>query len=252
MTRPRIKVIQKVAEVLGAFDSRKSIWRLNELQKRLDWDKATMYRFLEALVAIDILERDQEGRYSLGRLNLELAAVYLSTNPLRRELMRHAAEIAETTGLTTQVALLDGKAAAIVGSFEGNQPIRAAAMLGERIALHASAAGKAILSELSESALDELLPEKFERFTANTVTTRLELLEELEEVRRDGLARARSELADGLFAVAVAIPQGIFTTTPAALTCVGPDPSLAPASWEDAEDALRRVKPYFVLETLVS
>lgn len=238
IVRARIPTLQKMAQLLHVFTPTRPRWRLEELARELNWDGASTHRFLKALAALRMLEMHEDWSYSLGTLPVELAAVYMSTDPRRRELLDRLEGLSDATGLTMQIGILDGDRLAIVASQEGRSALKAAAMLGERLPLHATAGGKAILSEIADSEIADLLPEKLEGFTANTLTTRTGLLVAIGETRASGIARARSELTHGLDAVAIALPAGYFDSRPAALTCAGPAPADGSRQWEQAEEVL--------------
>ncbi len=238
--KPRIQTLRTMEELLRAFDPDRPLWRLHELSGHLGWDKATTYRFLTELVSIGILERDDEDNYTIGLFCLELASVYLSTNPQRRQLVQRVDEIALASGLTTQLGIFDGDAITIVAYSEGDGPLKAAARLGQRLPLHASALGKAVLAQLDEETIEALLPERLQTFTAQTAQDRAELIREIRAARDDQLIRVDSEWADGLYVIAIPIPPMAFASAPAALCCAGPSLSIAPSKWRLAEQALRQ------------
>ena len=79
--------------------------------------------------------------------------------------------------------------------------VQSVAQLGRPSVGHATAAGKVMLAfgEL------ELPPEPLTSFTPRTITSRAELIEEIERVRRRGYAEAREEREPDLAAVAAPV-----------------------------------------------
>jgi DNA-binding IclR family transcriptional regulator len=80
--------------------------------------------------------------------------------------------------------------------------------IGERIYLHSTAAGKAILANYSDKRLDYIvdrwgLPAQ----TDQTITSRAALEEELEEVRDRGYAVNRGEDQEGVYAIGQAVKK---------------------------------------------
>jgi DNA-binding IclR family transcriptional regulator len=239
--RPRVTTIAKVADLLAVFSSERPAWRLSELAEALHWDLATTHRIANALVGIRLLARRDDDRYHVGVLPLELSAVYLSMNPKRGALLKELETLTAASGLTTQIGVLSGGAVSIVEVCESDSALRMAAMLGERLPLHATAAGKVILAQLDDAAIADLVPAELETFTPNTLATRDALLDEVREVRRTGFAEAREELASGLHAAAVPLPAGTYAGEPGAFTCAGLLPSLVPTQWEVAQARLREL-----------
>lgn len=235
--RARIPTLHKMVDLLQAFTPATPQWKLRDLAAELDWDTATTHRFLKALVDIGMLDADADLTYRIGPLPLQLAAVSTSAEPGWADLMRRIAGIAEATRLTTQVGLLAGDRVAIIASQESRGALKAAASLGERLPLHATAGGKAILAQLADDEVRELLPERLPAFTDNTVVDREELIVQLADVRTTGMARADSEFSQGLYAVGVAIPTGALGGT-AALVCAGLSRTFVPEQWDQAERIL--------------
>lgn len=100
--------------------------------------------------------------------------------------------------------------------------------IGERSRPYASACGKVLLAQLSDKELGaylqsvELVP-----YTGSTVVDRARLLEEIREIRSTGIARAFSEYASGVVAIAVALPKN--GATPGAINVAVPESRYDPA-----------------------
>jgi IclR family transcriptional regulator, KDG regulon repressor len=236
--KPRVPTVMKLGELLRAFSTERPSWRVNDLAGHLKWDVATTHRFVKALVEIRLLDQRDSG-YHIGSLPFELSAIALTDEPQRAELLRWIEEIRDETNLTTQIGVLDDGAVAILASRESRAAIKAAAMLGARLPLHATAAGKAILIQHPDDAIAALLPPTLEAFTSQTIVDRGMLMSELRAARESGIAGVASEVTEGLDALAIPIPAGFFGSAPAALTCIGLSRSLVPEQWEVAERALR-------------
>ena len=223
--------------MLRVFSPERPSWTLREISAALGWDKATTLRFLAKLVELRFLERDEDGRYSYGTFALELWARSVGVSPVRQRVVRAMGTVARRTALTTQAGYLEGDEVVIALSEEGTMLINAAATLGARLPIHATAIGKAILAQLDDDAIASLLPPRLETFTERTIATRKQLLADIRTVRATGTAHAWSELADGLDAVAVVLGPAPFGL-PAAIGCAGPSAG-APLRREIVEQALR-------------
>lgn len=76
--------------------------------------------------------------------------------------------------------------------------------IAEYYPMTATAPGKAILGQLSDERVEEILEDRgLPERTANTITSEAELFEELERVRERGYAVSHQEWVEGLNAVAV-------------------------------------------------
>ena len=81
--------------------------------------------------------------------------------------------------------------------------------LGEELPMHATAMGKAILAELPDSSVSEIIERSgLHPYTKNTISSRDELFDELEKVRSQGFAEDDEERAEGVRCIGSSICQG--------------------------------------------
>lgn len=236
--RPTLATLDRMVEVLFAFAPDKPSWKLQEIAQQLGWDKATSHRFLAKLTDLRFLERDSESNYALGPLIMDLSALYMSVNPVRQRLGGLMAELRDLTGLTTQVGYLSRGEVVIAMSEEGNTMVKASAALGASLPLHVTAIGKVILAQLDQETLDAMTALDVVTMTSVAKASRERLLLEVGTVKRTGIAWARSELEEGLDALAIALPTAIFGV-PAGIGCSGPSGALNDR--DGLEQALRKV-----------
>lgn len=76
---------------------------------------------------------------------------------------------------------------------------------GQHFPSHASSSGKLLLSEMDEEEILRVLPENLETFTKFTIETRSQLLQELDQIRRQGYATIDGELELGLYSLSVPV-----------------------------------------------
>jgi DNA-binding IclR family transcriptional regulator len=236
----RIPTLRKMSQLLDLFTPDRPSWRVPEMAATLEWDGATTHRFARALAEIGMLDVDGDHVYRVGVLPQRLSAVANRAHPRRRVLMQRLGEIAEATELTTQVGVIDRGEVVIIASHEGSGALNAAAKLGERLPLHATAVGKSILGQLPESEVREMLPATLPKLTEKTVTSRDELMAEIRGNAGREFAVADSELSQGVYAVAVPLPEAWFGGHAAALACIGPSREFMPDQWDKAEVVLSR------------
>src|SRR5690606_10655846 len=107
---------------------------------------------------------------------------------------------------TVQLSILDGTHNVYVAKFEAEHHLMLVSQVGSRLPAHATGLGKALLSGLDESELEQLYNRtNLERFTSRTITSLTELSAELELVRRRGYATDNGEYTIGVYCVAVPV-----------------------------------------------
>ncbi|MBR0859935.1 IclR family transcriptional regulator [Bradyrhizobium liaoningense] len=243
----RVPTVQKLGSLLELFipdavdrNNTCSHRRLQDIARHLGWDDGTTHRFLVSLTEIGLLERSIDDRFSLGIFAVQLASVYIATDRRRGTIIEKMEELGVRTRLTVEIGALHGGAMVVIASKHGSTPLMSRSMLGERVPLHATAGGKAILSQLADVVVEELCRGKLASLASNTRTAMPSLMQDIHGIRANGLSRTLSEYAEGLCSVAIPLPRGCFGNCPAALACSGPA-ALPESGWEIAEEGLRDI-----------
>jgi DNA-binding IclR family transcriptional regulator len=242
---PAVKTLARAFQVLDLCLLGGPSISLAEVTRSLGWNKATAFRLCKALEQPGLLQRDSNGRFSLGPMALELGTAYLAANQTRSRAVHVAEGLSRRTGGTALVCSLVRGEVLVVLTVEGDTPLKAAARLGERMPVHATAAGKAIAASLPAAELDELIGDgKLPTFTPRTLSSPRRFRAELAKVRKDGFSLALDEYHDGVFSAAVALDRRLFGR-PSALVAVLPsmlapvdDPSKLVAELKSARAAL--------------
>lgn len=194
---------------------------VSEIADELGWAKSTTHNYLRTLEANEYIV--SEGTtYYLGLKFLDLGNYVLTRKKLYSLVEPKVEELAEKTEERAQFAVLEHRHAVYICHERGARGVQTNIDVGSRVNLHATSCGKALLSQLSEDELVDLL-EKIElsRYTEHTITQRDELREELEQIRQENIAYSIGEMVEGLNAVAVPVtaPDG---TLLGALAVSGP------------------------------
>jgi DNA-binding IclR family transcriptional regulator len=201
---------------------------VTELGRRLGVHKATASRLVSTLAEHGLVERSPAtDRYRLGFGLVRLATAATSGLDLVRQARPVLDRLAEETGETANLAVLDGKAVVNIDQVTPAHQVVNVNWVGRRTPLHCTSSGKVLLAHLAPGARAELLPRSLEGRTPHTIVDR-ELLEaQLLEVDVKGYAWTIEELEVGLNAVAAPIRDAGGTVT-AAVSVSGPAYRLTP------------------------
>jgi DNA-binding IclR family transcriptional regulator len=168
--------------------------------------RSTLYLLLDALEQQRWIEKKDAG-YIVGLGLYELGSAYLHHDGLQDAFRVAAATFVERYNEVLQLAVLDGVEVVYLAREDAHSTVRLMSDLGSRLPAHACALGKALLSQIDDSRLIALLPEKLAAVTSRTLRDRNLLLRELATVRKQGFARDNQEIADGLICFAVYIGE---------------------------------------------
>ncbi|MEO5834518.1 MAG: IclR family transcriptional regulator [Nakamurella sp.] len=181
---------------------------IGELSRRLELPKSSTANLCLALEAERLLVRHDAG-YLLGRRLVELGGAYLETIDQVGEFYRSCREQPTISRMTARAAVLDGLDVLYLARYDGAQPIRMTANIGDRFPAHCAATGKALLAEVSPAVLQERLRnvDRLVALTPRSVTDPADLLVELDTVRRRGYATDEEEVTPGVSCIAIAVPS---------------------------------------------
>ena len=202
--RNTVKSVERTFRIIGGLQELGGAG-VTELSKHLDLPKSTVHNYLSTLEQeAYVVKADDE--YRVGLRFLEHGAYARNQSQIfeiaRPELDRLADETGELCNLLVEE---HGKGTYLYRT-RGENAVRVKEHVGNRVCLHSTALGKAILAHLSTERVDEIierhgLPETTER----TVTNRDELLDTLAETRDRGVAFDDEERLSGLRCVAAPV-----------------------------------------------
>lgn len=224
-----MQTIDRIVVIMERVAESPSGLTLSELSRSTGLAPATCHRLLGALNESRLLERDDATRRWRPGIGLVRIATSVSpsagfgplVDPVLVDLRDRWQECFYLTNLT------DGEVVC-VRTIETNDPHRMSVSvpLGRRMALHASAAAKAILASLTDDEARALLVNAgCERLTRHTLLSVNEVLEDLVKTRGRGYAVCDQEMEMGVVAYAAAI-EGPPGEAPRSLCVIGPRPRL--------------------------
>lgn len=206
--------------------------RLADLEAATGLPLPTVHRLAKSLAHNGYLRQNPSRAYALGPRLIRLGEI--SARGLgswaKPHLHRAVAEIGETANL----AVLEGDEVLYVAQVPSPHSMRMFTEVGRRVSAHCSGVGKALLSQLDDdSVLDLLKRTGMPSRTANTVTDPDTLLAELWHIRKRGWAVDHGEQEAGVWCIAAPIPRA---PARAALSVSGPSGRLT-------EDRIAEVAP---------
>jgi DNA-binding IclR family transcriptional regulator len=203
-----INSITRAISILECFAYGKKEWNILELAKELSLPPSTMHRQLATLVKHGYLRQGTgDKRYKIGNNLIALASAIMSKNDLRRLSMPEIRKLSEDVGETVHLCQLEGFNMYYVDKVESSHSVSCTSQIGARIPAHTAAAGKALLSGLTDAEIDRYCDAltQFPVFTKNTIREAETLRKAIEAIRRDGYALDDEEREEGLSCTAAPI-----------------------------------------------
>ncbi len=184
---------------------------LAEISRKMGIPKSTAHHMLSTFLEYDFVAQDEDTKkYSLGSRFFEISSRMLQNFDVREIAKKYLVQLNEQSGEVAQLYILrKGKLICVdkVGSPMGGLSI--ASFIGWTTEPHPSAAGKALLSELSTKEVLDVYPDRSLRsYGKNTITDFNELFKELEVVRKQGFAIDDEEYYEGVRCVGAPVRAG--------------------------------------------
>jgi DNA-binding IclR family transcriptional regulator len=196
-----IKLLQTLAE--------NNAMNLTELANATGFAESTTHRHLATLVDTGLVIRDGN-TYRLSFWFLDVGTRRQHSHPLYIVGQEYVDDLASETGERVWLSTIEnGRSVSLYWASDRSQ-LRQHSRIGTRHHLHVSSVGKAMLAELSDSAIEDLIEKHgLPARTTQTISDREKLFEELEMIRDLGYAVSSGETVDGMDAVAVSISDEV-------------------------------------------
>lgn len=217
----QIPAASRAMAVFEVFAREKRDLSNSEMARLLGVADSSCSDLLHTLQTLGYLMRTSRTRrfYPTGRL-LDTARQIAENDPLTRLAQDATRRLSSQTNESAFFGVLEPSAVRVVAVAQSRQPLRYILDVGERVALHASALGKAMLGLLPEDeARSRLNAAKRPAVTPSTVVDLNQLMAQLARGREQGWYEAHDEGTAGVTALAVSAHLG---DQPVAISLAGP------------------------------
>lgn len=183
-----VNSVQKAFRVLTAFTRAEPQLTLTQIVEKLGIDKSTAQRFTHTLLVMGYLNKDPVTKMLGVTVKMvDLAHIYLSSNPLIAAAMPYMVHLNGETGETINLTVLDGAEIVFVSRVVGNHLLSTGVIIGTRLPAYATATGLAMMSVFDDGEVRRLLGmSDLKPFTPATVFKPESILERLKTARAKG------------------------------------------------------------------
>jgi DNA-binding IclR family transcriptional regulator len=179
---------------------------VSDLARILNRPKSSTANLCNALESTGLVTRRESG-FLLGRKLAELGGRYLSSVDEVAEFYQLCRRSPILQRETVRASVLDGLDVLYLARYDGVQPLRLTANIGDRFPASCTATGKVMMAHLDPAVLADRLrgTTTLPASTARSITSVPELWAELEVVRQQGWAADDEETTIGVTCYAVAV-----------------------------------------------
>ncbi len=170
-----------------------------ELTRALDMPKSSAHGLMSAMLELQLLARAEDGTFRLGPHLMRWANGFLSQLDIVSTFQEHFAQTPELAHYTVTLTVRDGTEVVYLSCRNSDQPLGVTFRIGMRLPAVFTATGKALLAELDDGALNDLLGKGFPApLTARSVRDLPSLRRELAQFRERGFSTDDGQVRDGM------------------------------------------------------
>lgn len=180
---------------------------LKELVEQSNMTRNRVSRLVGTLLyAGYVMESEEKGTFTTGPKLMALGNVFTANQSLLAVARETLKSLTLTTGESATFYVREGRERVVMAREEGTSPIRYTVGVGQRMDLHAGAAGKVLLSYLPEKEREVILyGNPLVEHTHATITHPDLLIADLGQIRNQGYGISRGERDPDAFSLAAPV-----------------------------------------------
>lgn len=201
-----VQSVDRAISILKCFNERKRELKLSEISDELCLNKSTVHGIINTLKLHGLIQQDEKTqKYKLGLYLIGLGELVVSSIDVRSIGYPIIEEICQILEETVHVGVLDCTDVVYIDKKECDNSVRISTKIGSRNPAYCTADGKVMISYLELKKQMLIVPDNIPKFTRNTITDKLELIEELGRIKERGYAIDNEEYETGLVCVAAPV-----------------------------------------------
>ncbi len=196
----QVQSLTRALSILNVIASSPSGLKLTEISKALKLAPSTTHRMLTTLQEERYVQYDRDNtRWQIGIQAFVTGNCFLTSRDLVSVARPYMRRLMEENGETVNLAISEGDEVIYMAQVESREMMRVYSKPGNRVPLHCSGVGKAILMLMEDSEIERLSVQNgLSQLTEKTILSIPELIKELHLSRKLGFATDDEEHAVGL------------------------------------------------------
>jgi IclR family KDG regulon transcriptional repressor len=179
---------------------------ISDISGKLDLNKSTVFNILHTLMDLNVLENQSEGKFVFGTRFYILGNMAGKRSALIQTARPYLQTINEKTKLSAFLGLRSDRRVILIDKVDSAYGIKVSSEIGMQMPVLAGAGIKAMLSQLPDKEIDEILSRtELKRYTPHSIIDKTVYKEEILEVRKQGIAYDREEYIEGMVAFAIPV-----------------------------------------------
>ncbi|MDO5041046.1 MAG: IclR family transcriptional regulator [Peptoniphilus sp.] len=206
MSVRKIQTIDRVSDIFKCFDENTTELALGEISEKTGINASTLHSLLASLKSNGFIEQDPTSRkYRLGYQLLYLGNLVSSSLDIVKSASDALDTLQQKFDETIHLATLNGDHIVYLDKRNSSKQLQLYTKIGIRVPAYATSTGKIMLAYKGTDYIMEHFPEKLDKITKNTISSREVLIQDCKYIKSDGFAFDDEENLDGLSCIAAPI-----------------------------------------------
>ena len=202
----RVPAIDKCFSILELLAQTKEPMGISDISGKLDLNKSTVFNIAHTLMDLNVLEHQPDGKFVFGTRFYILGNMAGKRSELLQIAHPYLERINEETRLSAFLGLRSDRQVMLIDKVDSAYEIKLSSEIGMQMPILAGAGIKAMLAQLSDEEVDEILDRtELKSYTPNSITDKAIYKGEILEVRKQGIAYDREEYIEGMVAFAIPV-----------------------------------------------
>jgi DNA-binding IclR family transcriptional regulator len=202
----RVPAVDKCFAILELLAQSKEAMGISDISGKLDLNKSTVFNILHTLMDLNVLENQADGKFVFGTRFFILGNMAGQRSEIIQTAHPYLKTINEKTKLSAFLGLRSDCRVILIDKVDSAYGIKVSSEIGMQMPILAGAGIKAMLSQLPDEEIDEILARtELKKYTPYSIVDKAVYKEEIFEVRKQGIAYDREEYIEGMVAFAVPV-----------------------------------------------
>ena len=202
----RVPAIDKCFAILELLAKTKKPFGISDISGKLGLNKSTVFNIVYTLMDLNVLENQSDGKFRLGTRFYILGNMAGKRSDLINIAHPYLEMINEQTKLSAFLGLRSDRQAILIDKVDSAHGIKVSSEIGMQMPVLAGAGIKAMLSQLPDEEIDEILARsELKKHTPHSIIDRDVYKEEILKVRNQSIAYDKEEYIEGMVALAIPI-----------------------------------------------
>jgi len=202
----RVPAIDKCFAILDLLARTRDPMGISDISGRLDLNKSTVFNIVHTLSDLDVLDNQPDGKFAFGTRIYILGNIAGNRSELIRTAHPYLEMINAKTKLSAFLGIRSDRRSILIDKVDSAYGIKVSSEIGLRMPILAGPGIKAMLAQLTDGEIDDILARtQLKQYTPHTTTNKGAYKKEIRETRREGIVVDREEYIEGMISFAVPI-----------------------------------------------